>query len=96
MDKPENQRYRMKGRVVLRRIGTDTLLVPVSGLAAGGRVFPVNQTAECIWTCLTQGGTPAEAAGQMVAQYNVEPEEALADCLACVETFCEEQLMEVS
>lgn len=94
MNGPENRRYQMKGRVVLRRIGTDTLLVPVSGRAAGGRVFPVNATAECIWNCLSQGGTPAEAADRMVEQFNVDREEALADCLSCAAMLCEEQLVE--
>jgi len=94
LDKPEEKQYRMVGRVVLRRIGTDTLLVPVSGLAAGGRVFPVNPTAECVWSCLSAGGTPAEAAAQIADQFGGDPAEALADCIACAQTLCDEQLLE--
>ena len=91
----EKQTFRVSGRVVIRRIGEDTLLVPVSGTAAGGLVYPVNETAEVVWTCLADGGTAGQAADALVARYEVSPDQAVADCEACVQVFLDEGLIEV-
>lgn len=73
--------YRMKGRVVLRRIGEDRLLVPVSGgVAQENCVFPINETGEFIWNCLVQGKTLDEMAAALAAEFAVAPEEARSDC----------------
>lgn len=73
--------YRMKGRVVLRRIGADRLLVPVAGDAAReNSVFPVNETGEFIWAGLTQGRTLDETAAAVAAEFAVAPAAARADC----------------
>ncbi|MBP8656635.1 MAG: PqqD family protein, partial [Kiritimatiellae bacterium] len=72
--------YRPVGRVVVRRIGADRLLVPVSGLAAqGNAVFPINETGEFLWTRLAQGLTPAQAADELAAEFAVAPADAQAD-----------------
>lgn len=89
-----NWQYRVCGKVVIRRLGSDTLLVPVSGAAAGGRVYPLNQTAEDIWSCLVAGGTPASAAAHLSTRYEVSAEQALKDCQACVRNFVDERLLE--
>lgn len=94
MMKSAKERYRVSGRVVNRKIGGDTLLVPVSGTAAGGRVYPVNETAEVVWACLADGGTVGQAAEALVARYEVAPDQALADCEACVQVFLDEGLIE--
>jgi len=86
--------YRVCGKVVLRRMGGDTLLVPVSGEAAGGRVYPLNKTAEEVWSCLVDGGTPASAAAQLSQRYAVSEEQALKDCQSCVRAFVDEKLLE--
>lgn len=71
----------MKGKVVLRRIGEDRLLVPVSGdVARENCVFPINETGEFIWNCLVQGKTLDETAAALVTEFAVEPEEARSDC----------------
>ena len=90
----ENQPFVMQGRVVVRRIGTDTLLVPVSGPAAGGRVYPVNATAECAWGCLSKGGTPAQAAARVETQFEVDGKKALSDCVAFASELIEQRLIE--
>ena len=88
------QRFKPVGRIVVRHIGEDALLVPVSGPAAGGRVYPVNETAECVWNCLSAGGTIEEAAERLLARYAVTPEEARSDCEACANALLNEGLIE--
>lgn len=90
----QDQPFTMCGRVVVRRIGTDTLLVPVSGPAAGGRVFPVNPSAECIWNCLSTGGTPSEAAARLRERFEVGESEALSDCVDCARQLRDQQLIQ--
>lgn len=89
-----NSRYRMRGRVVVRKIGVDTLLVPVSGNAAGGRVYPVNETAAVVWTSLVADGTVHQAAEALVACFDVSANQAREDCEACVQAFIDEALLE--
>ena len=85
----------MGGRVVLRRIGEDRLLVPVSGgVARENCVFPVNETGEFIWTGLANG-TPLEQVAQAVAaEFAVEPDAALADCRGFAEQLVAQRLLE--
>ena len=90
---PESQ-FQPRGRVVLRRIGVDLLLVPVNGPAAGGRVYPINETARLIWEGLAAGETVKRTAQRLSAQYPVAETEALADCLACARSFLDESLLE--
>ena len=74
--------HRPVGRVVVRRIGPDRLLVPVSGLAAqGNAVFPINETGEFLWSRLARGVTPEQAATELAAEFAVEPTAALADAV---------------
>ena len=94
MPNPDTTTYRMRGRVVVRRIGADSLLVPVSGAAAGGNVYPVNETALCVWNCISSGGTARQAARQLTASYRVTEPQALIDCRACIQAFLEESLIE--
>ncbi len=72
--------YRPKGRVVLRRIGEDRLLVPVSGdVAREPCVFPVNETGEFIWARLREGRTVEETAAALSDAFEVAESEALED-----------------
>ena len=87
--------YRIKGRVVLRRIGEDRLLVPVSGDAARENcVFPLNETGEFIWGCLTAGRTLDETAAAVAAAFAVAPEDALDDCREFAEYLVAQRLVE--
>ena len=73
--------FRIQGRVVLRRIGEDRLLVPVSGgVARENCVFPLNESGEFIWNCLAKGRTLDETATALAAEFAVAPEAALSDC----------------
>ncbi len=87
---------RTAGRVVLRRIGRDQLLVPVSGDAArNNRVFPVNRTASFIWEQLASGKTIADTARAMSQTFSVDYDTALVDCRLCAESLVKQQLLEV-
>lgn len=87
--------YRMKGRVVLRRIGEDHLLVPVSGDAARENcVFPLNETGEFMWARFAQG-VPLNAVAQAVAgEFAVSFDAALADCREYAEVLVAQRLLE--
>ncbi|MGD9611313.1 MAG: PqqD family protein [Kiritimatiellia bacterium] len=87
--------YRMNGKVVLRRIGADRLLVPVSGPAAREScVFPVNATGEFIWNGLTNGQTLDETAAALAAEFAVAPDEARADCREFADKLLAQRLLE--
>ncbi len=88
-------KYQPVGRVVVRKIGEDTLLVPVSGMAAtGGRVYPMNETAEFLWNVFSEGATVDQAAAELTERYDVAEEESRADTLSCLHAFLEEALLE--
>ncbi len=87
------KKYVVNGRVVVRRIAEDILLVPISGPAAGACVYPVNPTALAVWECLSAGGTLAEAAERLVRQFGATPAQSLEDSAACAESFLAESLL---
>jgi hypothetical protein len=87
--------YRPVGRVVSRHIGTDNLLVPVSGMAAGeNAVFPVNETALFVWDRLCSGKTICQTAEELNAEFAVGSDEALEDCKMVVQNFIDQKLLE--
>ena len=78
--------YRVQGRVVLRRIGEDRLLVPVSGgVARENCVFPINETGEFIWDCLRKGRTLDETAAAIGASFLPIIEKTTPTLIAIVE-----------
>lgn len=87
-------RYGNANKVVIRTIGDDILLVPVGGSAAGVRVYPLNETAEVVWRCLSTGGSVPEAADALVALFDVSKVQALADSQECADVFLDELLIE--
>lgn len=88
--------FRPVGRVVVRTIGDETLLVPVSGPPAGARVYPVNPTARVVWDSLSSGDTLGRSAERLSERFEVPSmPEALADCEACARAFVAESLLEV-
>jgi len=91
----KKERYLVNGRVVLRRIGEDVLLVPVSGPAAtdGGRVYPLNATAEIIWSHLVAGARVPDIVDDLVKRYEATREQVQADVADCIETFLSEHLL---
>lgn len=93
-DFKESATFNVCGRIVVRTIGSDTLLVPVSGPVAGGRVFPINDSALTVWNALSVAGTARHAADALVQEFGIDGEEALADSRECLATFLNEGLIE--
>ena len=88
--------YRPSGRMVIRRIGEDHLLVPVSGGPAGeNAVFPLNRTAVFIWERLADGKTVEETARELTDAFTVDFQTGLADCEECVRNLLDQKLLEV-
>ncbi len=95
MQVAEHMTYRATGRMVLRRIGKDQLLVPVSGeIARTNAVFPVNQTGAFIWEHLTKGETPGSTAERLAASFDVPVGQAGDDVTAFVKRLLAERLLE--
>jgi hypothetical protein len=91
----QSMRYHTRGRVVLRRVGQDRLLVPVDALPEHhNRIYPLNESGELIWQSLSSGGTLDEAAAAVTAVFHVEREKALWDCRAFAEELCGAGLLE--
>ncbi len=89
--------YRPVGRVVTRRIGSDTLLVPVSGgSACENAVFPVNETGLFAWERLSIGQSIDEVACAMSEMFDVEVELARTDCVELVKDLTNQNLLEVA
>lgn len=87
--------YRPVGRVVTRQIGTDTLLVPVSGGAAcENAVFPVNETGRFAWERLSAGKSIDETACALSEMFDVEVEAARTDCVDLVKNLVDQKLIE--
>lgn len=87
--------FRMKGKSVLRRIGPDRLLVPVSGgVAREACVFPLNETGEFLWPLLAGGRALDEAAASLAAEFAVEPEAARDDVREFAEKLMAQGLIE--
>jgi hypothetical protein len=87
--------FRMKGRVVLRHIGEDRLLVPVSGdVARENCVFPLNNTGEFIWERLSRGESVEQVARGLAVAFEVPWEAALADCQEYAGELVSQQLLE--
>jgi len=87
--------YRMKGKVVLRRMGEDRLLVPVSGSAAQENcVFPLNETGVFIWERLSVSQPMEEVAQALAQAFAVSVEDARADCREYADALLTQQLLE--
>ena len=91
----EEKKYRSTGRVVVRQIGEDRLLVPISGGTAGeNAVFPLNKTGLFIWERFGEGKTVQQAAEDVVDCFDVDEQTALADCSGLLEQLLEQKLVE--
>lgn len=87
--------YQMNGRVVLRHIGEDHLLVPIQGdVAQENCVFPVNETGVFLWKQLISGASPAVAAEALSRTFDVTPETAVSDTQEFVAELLDRQLIE--
>lgn len=86
--------YRPAGRIVLRRIGDDLLLIPVSGVAAReARVFPLNRTGAFLWERFANGRPLDDAVRELARSFDVSEEVARTDGLEFMRTLVRENLL---
>lgn len=93
--KDDRPHYRAVGRIVLRHVGGDALLVPVSGNAAlQNHVYPLNDTAAFIWERLARGEDYSAMVEAVSQRFDVTPDEAEKDCHEFIELLVSETLLE--
>jgi hypothetical protein len=93
--KSEISSYRPIGRIVLRRIGDDAVLVPVSGtVVQSNHLYPLNETGAFIWEHLNRQESPREIAAAVSRNFEVTEEEADTDCRAFIAQLEHEGLVE--
>jgi hypothetical protein len=72
--------------IVSREVAGEVILVPIrNNVGDLESIYTLNETAARIWTLLDGERTLAEVRDAMVAEFEVEPAEAVADLLALVE-----------
>lgn len=83
--------------MVLRRIGKDQLLVPVSGsIARTNAVFPLNVTGAFIWERVSAGQTVEEVAKALAGEFNVSIDQAIQDASSFIDLLLHEKLLEAT
>ncbi len=86
-------RFRPVGRMAIRTIGGESLLVPISGAVAGRCLYPLNETANAVWECLDANLSLREIIAELTRRFDVDPAEAEADCRALVDLLQAEGLV---
>lgn len=77
--------YKRDENMVFRRIGEETILVPIRRRVADlESIYALNETGARIWELLDGAHTLAQIRDALVEEYEVTPEEAEADILEFV------------
>jgi len=86
------KKYEQSGDMVWRKIGDETILVPVNQEFSNiNSVFTLNETAAFIWSLIDGEKTLAEIRDALVSEYEVEPDKAGQDLVLCISQFEEMQ-----
>lgn len=95
------QRFKRSSQVVRRRVGGETLLVPIRTAAADGggegeTLFIVlNETAEVLWEQLAAPRSAGDLAQHLITHYEVATSQAQADVQAFLEDLRAARMLEV-
>ena len=73
---------KVKDNMILRHVMDSDVVVDVTGRFSG--LLKLNETSAAIWRAVAAGETQEQIAERLAAEYEVSPEQALAD----VESFC--------
>ncbi len=80
----------IKKEMILRKIGTDTILVPVgNALKDHNGLFMLTETACFLWEMLPECKTVKELANKLFDEYDVTEEQALADTQEFIDKLIE-------
>src|SRR5262249_25086912 len=73
-------RYQADSRLVVRRVGAETLLVPVSsGVGGLDSIYTLSEVGSRVWAMLAQPVSVADIVGPVCTEYEVEPDQARHD-----------------
>jgi hypothetical protein len=87
--------YRVKGEVVSRNVGGETILVPVLGtLAEMQKIFALNPVGVFIWSRLDGKAGLADLKNYVVEEFVVSAEQAEEDIIAFISGLLEAGLIE--
>jgi len=75
-----SKRYRRNENLVFRRIGDETILVPIRDHVGGmSFIYNLNETAEFVWEHLDGKRSLLDIQERLVSVFDVEPERAERD-----------------
>jgi hypothetical protein len=87
--------YRVKGEVVSRNVGGETILVPVMGtLAELQKIFALNPAGVFIWSRIDGKAGLADLKRLVVEEFDVSPEQAEEDIIVFISGLLEAGLIE--
>jgi len=79
-ERSAQRRYRRSPEIIVRRIGGETVLVPVRETAEPlSHIYALNETGAFIWQLLDGEHSIADLVHELVEHYEVSREEAAAD-----------------
>jgi hypothetical protein len=87
----------IKKDMILRKVGTDILLVPVgNALKDHNGFFLLSESACFLWNNLTVCNTVQELADKLFDEYDVTEEQALADTQEFIENLVRLEIIDVT
>ena len=88
-------RFRIAGDHATRKIGDETIVVPVrSRVADLESIYTFNETGSAIWALVDGERSVSDIARELAAEFDVVEESALADVRAFLATLEDEGLVE--
>lgn len=83
--------------LVSRRIGSETILIPVSSRVGDlDAVYTLTEVAARVWTLLQQPVAVAEIVATLCAEYDVSPAAATADVRELIASLSERRLVDAA
>lgn len=87
----------IKKDMILRKVGTDILLVPVgNALKDHNGFFLLSESACFLWNNLTGCNTVRELADKLFDEYDVTEEQALADTQEFIENLVRLEIIDIT
>ena len=91
---PSSRRFAKHGDYVVRCIGGETILVPVSaGVADLDAIYVLNGAAAVVWSRLDGRASVADLVAAVTQEYEVTDEEAAADVQSFLQSLSDDGLV---
>jgi len=88
------ERFKPSPNVVQRRVAGESILVPIRGNVADmQRLYALDAVGECVWDHLDGQHSVTDLADCVVAAFEVEPGQALADIQPFLSELLEQDLI---